>query len=162
MVFLKGFSIMHSFTRGLSLILSLLYASIYAAAQTASTAPGLITGRVTIDGKALPEVEVVLLPEEGETRTAVTKAPTDVEGRFRLTVESAGRYRVVPVSPGLISSKPESGTPGKAIAISPGEEVTGVDLALTRGGVITGQVKTPDGLPAIAEHVSVTPVGERE
>jgi len=61
---------MHSFRRALSLTLALLCASFYAAAQSVPTAPGLITGRVTIDGKALPEVEIVLLPEEGDKRTA--------------------------------------------------------------------------------------------
>ncbi|HEX8068721.1 MAG TPA: carboxypeptidase regulatory-like domain-containing protein [Pyrinomonadaceae bacterium] len=152
---------MHSFIRATALLCLCLAAAAVAAAQNPVSTSGLITGRVTSDGKPAAGVEIVLLPEDGEKRTVAGKATTDAEGRFRLTVEYAGRYRVVPAAPALVPAQASASTaPGKAVTIAAGEEVAGVELALTRGGVITGQVRTPDGQPAVAERVTVTPVGD--
>lgn len=118
--------------------------------------PGVVSGRVTLDGKTAATVEVVLLAEGNGRRTELAKASTDAEGRFRLNVEQAGRYRVMPLAPAYVSSDPQS--VAKVITVAPGEEVKEIDFALVLGGVIAGQVRAPDGRPAIAERLTVSPV----
>lgn len=120
--------------------------------------PGVVSGRVTLDGKTAATVEVVLLNEGNERRTELAKTSTDAEGRFRLNVEQAGRYRVMPLAPAYVSSNPQS--VAKVITIAAGEEVKEIDFALVLGGVITGQVRAPDGRPAIAERLTLTPVAQ--
>src|SRR5215470_15889458 len=117
---------------------------------------GVVSGKVVLDGKTSTSVEVVLLTEGNERRTEIARTSTDAEGRFRLNVEEAGRYRVMPFAPAYVSSN-EQGV-AKVITVVPGEEIKDVDFALVPGGVITGHVLTPDGRPAIAERIAVTPV----
>src|SRR6476469_825023 len=120
--------------------------------------PGVVSGRVVLDGKASTSVEVLLLTEGNERRTEMARTSTDAEGRFRLNVEEAGRYRVMPFAPAYVSSNAQS--VAKVITVAPGEEIKDVDFALVHGGVITGHVLTPDGRPAIAERIAVTPVAQ--
>ncbi|HKR11466.1 MAG TPA: hypothetical protein VJT15_05375 [Pyrinomonadaceae bacterium] len=120
--------------------------------------PGVVSGRVTLDGKTAASVEVVLLTESNDRRTELAKASTDAEGRFRLNVEQAGRYRVMPLAPAYVSSNPQS--VAKVITVAPGDEIKEIDFSLVLGGVITGQVRAPDGRPVIAERLSVTPIAQ--
>ena len=119
---------------------------------------GVVSGRVMLDGKTSTSVEVVLLTEGNERRTEIARTSTDAEGRFRLSVETAGRYRVMPFAPAYVSSNAHS--IAKVITVVPGEEIKDVDFALVPGGVITGRVLTPEGRPAIAERITVTPVAQ--
>jgi hypothetical protein len=119
---------------------------------------GGVSGRVTLDGKTSAGIEVVLLLDNNQRRAYVARTLTDAEGRFRLNVDNPGRYRVVPVAPAYVSTNAQN--VAKVITVAPGEEVTGTDFALGRGGVITGQILTPEGRPAIAERIMVMPVGE--
>ncbi|HEX7330238.1 MAG TPA: carboxypeptidase-like regulatory domain-containing protein [Pyrinomonadaceae bacterium] len=115
---------------------------------------GVVSGHVTVDGKTAEGVEVLLVANTAEQRrTQVAKTRTDAEGRFRLNVESEGRYQVVPFAPAYVASNTE-------ITVKPGQEITGIDFALVPGGVITGKVLTPDGRPAIAERITLTPAFE--
>lgn len=118
----------------------------------------VVSGRVVLDGKSSTSVEVVLLSEGNERRTEIARTSTDAEGRFRLNVEAAGRYRVMPFAPAYVSSNPH--TVAKVITVAPGEEIKDVDFALVPGGVITGRVLTPEGRPAIAERIAVTPLAQ--
>ena len=117
----------------------------------------VVSGHVTLDGKTSEGVEVVLLADSNERRrTQVARTRTDTEGRFRLNVETEGRYQVVPFAPAYVLSNAQS--TGNEITVKPGQEITGIDLALVSGGVITGKILTPDGRPAIAERIMLTPV----
>ena len=118
----------------------------------------VVSGRVVLDGKTSTSVEVVLLSEGNERRTEIARTSTDAEGRFRLNVEAAGRYRVMPFAPAYVSSNAH--TVAKVITVAPGEEIKDVDFALVPGGVITGRVLTPEGRPAIAERIAVTPLAQ--
>ena len=117
---------------------------------------GAVSGRVMLDGKTSTSVEVVLLTDGNERRTEIARTSTDAEGRFRLNIEAAGRYRIMPFAPAYVSSNADG--IAKVITVAPGEEIKDVDFALVPGGVITGRVLTPDGRPAIAERITVTPV----
>ena len=126
---------------------ALLLACVSLLAQAQQQA-GVVSGRVVLDGKTSTSIEVVLLTEGNERRTEIARTSTDAEGRFRLNVEEAGRYRVMPFAPAYVSSNAQS--VAKVITVGPGEEIKDVDFALVPGGVITGHVLTPDGRPAIA------------
>jgi len=128
--------------------------------QSSQAAAATISGRVTVEGKAVQGIEVLLLARSNNrSSAALARALTDAEGRFRLTGVSAGSYQVVPVAPTLIASaQPALGRGARWLDISAGQNAEGVDFALARGGVITGQVTDAEGLPVIAERVTLTPV----
>lgn len=150
---------MHAFARRAAVILCVLAcASSSAHARQQQPQGGVVSGRVTLDGKASAGVEVVLLLDGVGRRNEVSRTSTDAEGLFRLNVEAAGRYKVMPVSPAYVL--PNAQGSAKAITVAAGDEIKNTDFALVRGGVITGQILTPDGRPAIAERVMLTPVAE--
>lgn len=76
---------------------------------------------------------------------------SDVEGRFTLQSLSSGSFFIgaakAPYAPAFYQEvKP--GEPGMAIALEERTQLSGVVIALTPGGVITGQVLDPFGYPA--------------
>lgn len=146
---------MHAFARAAIMFCALACASPSAHARAQG---GAVSGRVTLDGKAAAGVEVVLLGDGSERRLEVAKTLTDAEGRFRLSVERAGRYRVMPFAPAYVSADAQS--VARVVTVAPGDEVADTDFKLVPGGVITGQVTAPDGRPAVAERVTLTPVVE--
>ncbi|HJQ71267.1 MAG TPA: carboxypeptidase-like regulatory domain-containing protein [Blastocatellia bacterium] len=122
-----------------------------------------ITGRVMLKGEAAAGVIVTLLPAEPVMQRGLSARTTaDKEGRYRFTAVAAGRYTVSPLVPGLVvPQEPNSYYVGKLVTVSEGEEVDGVDFALTRGGVITGRVTDDKGRPAIEQYLSLLRVDER-
>ncbi len=125
-------------------------------AQTAQKqGTGIITGRVTLNGKSVAGVGVVLLPAERVMeRSTVARSATDYEGRYRLTNVPAGRYSVMTVAPALVGQSEDAyGDAGKMVTIAEGETVEKIDFALVKGGVITGRVTDGDGAPVIGERI---------
>lgn len=136
-----------------------------AVAQTAQKqGTGIITGRVTVSGKAIANVGVVVLPEERRMdRSTIARSTTDYEGRYRLTNVPAGRYNVMAIAPAMVGSSEDAyGGVGKAVTISEGETVEKIDFALVKGGVITGRVTDSDGAPVIGERVNLNQSGNQE
>ncbi|HEV2707871.1 MAG TPA: hypothetical protein VGV59_18270 [Pyrinomonadaceae bacterium] len=142
----------------------LLSAASHVSAQESATATASVSGRVTVGGKAVPGVTLLLQTSEPEAaRTIVAKAVSGVDGRFSINGIAAGRYQVVPVTPAFIAPTEEGyGSPGKALALAQGQAVEGFDFALTRGGVITGQVTDAEGKPVVGERIRLVEVTETE
>ena len=75
-------------------------------------------------------------------------ATTDEQGRYTITGLSAGNYTVTASKSGFVDAvygqrRPlQAGTP---VQLAEGQSAPGVDLRLTRGGVITGHVLDEDG-----------------
>lgn len=150
----------------LIVLLLLLCATAGVCAQDASAGNSSVSGRVSADGKAASGVRLVLQSAEPETAGAsIASTTTDSEGRFRFNGIAAGRYNLTPVVPAFVAQTDSGdyGLPGKALSLKRGEAVEGVDLALTRGGVISGRVTDEDGKPVIATHLRLVRVetGER-
>ena len=127
-------------------------------AQTAQKqGTGIITGRVTLGEKAMPNVVMALLPgERMPQREALAKTTTDYEGRYRLTGLTAGRYNVIAIAPTMVEpSEGTYGEPGKTVTLAEGETVEKIDFTLARGGVITGRVTDADGAPVIDERINL-------
>jgi hypothetical protein len=120
---------------------------------------GTITGRVTLDGKPLPEVAVSLVPTKlgapFSPNNPGNRTVTDSDGKFRMTTVPAGVFTLT-VSPGpFVIPNDGYGPTGRVVAVRAGEEVKGIDLALKRGGIITGQVADADGLPIVGQRVTL-------
>jgi len=93
--------------------------SMFASARTSSAQEskkenrGSITGRVTLEGKPVPRVTVILtssdrymsLPQSAPT----VRATTDEDGRYRLTGLSAGSYAVSPNVPAFVVAEERVG-----------------------------------------------------
>ena len=124
---------------------------------------GTIAGRITIGGKPAPNVMVMLmLYESFSNEQSTAKASTDEEGRFRLTRIPAGRYYLLPFAPAFASDAEDPSTgPEKIITLSDGETVEGINMALKRGGVITGRITDASGRPVVEEQVGLQIMDDR-
>jgi protocatechuate 3,4-dioxygenase beta subunit len=148
-----------------------------ARAQSAATnkAPATIAGRVTLDGAGAPGAHVMLKPyvndivariNIGGEQPPALGAVTDAEGRYRITDVGPGAYRVSVFAPAYaIEGERDPLTPGKTINLAEGDNVEGIDFALTRGAVITGKVTDDKDRPVIAAPVNAykfDPDGDRQ
>jgi hypothetical protein len=125
-----------------------------------------ISGHIKASGKAATGVTVVLLPSDDplsvgpRAKQALAKTVTDGEGSFRLDGLTAGRYRVLPADARFVPPS-ENGSmfgPGKNVFLGEGEQVEGIDFALTPAGTISGRVTAAGGQPAMRASVSIRPV----
>jgi len=112
---------------------------------------GGISGRVTdaISGTPLQNILIVASITDGGTYG--WSAVTDANGNYHIITNLAtGTYNVTAVLPEGHVMKSVGG-----IAVTAGVEVTGIDLALERSGIISGRVTaTPSGSPL--ENATVT------
>jgi len=125
---------------------------------------GSITGRVTVGGRPVARVTVMLMPADRSPlqQSPPARATTDEEGRFTLKSVPAGSYTVLPYTPALVVGSDTSfAQPGKTVTLGDGEEVDGIDFSLAKGGVITGRVTDAEGRPLIEQRVSVIRLDER-
>ncbi len=122
-----------------------------AQSQTAEKpATGSISGRITIDGQAAPEVAVMLAtPGSGHGAEMVSSTKTDSEGRFHLTDVAAGKYLIGAFAPAHAGGFDRTSN----ISISDGQHVEGIEINLVLGGVITGRILDRDGKPAVGQTV---------
>lgn len=126
---------------------------------------GSVAGRITIAGAAAANVPVALVRVGRWDEKAVARSSTDGAGYYQLTRISPGSYGVIPLAPAHVAPRDLTfGLPGKPVTVSADEQITGIDIALEPGGVITGRVTDEDDNPVIGERVTIMPVaseGER-
>ena len=129
----------------LSTVTSVLSQSVVDKAATST-----ISGKVTIGGKGLQGVVVglVITEQYGNFRSTRFRATTDEDGHYRFTNLPQGNYAVVPASPAYVAIEGR-----KSLIVGKNETLENVDIALARGGVITGKVTDADGRPVIEEMV---------
>ena len=146
-----------------ALILVLLLASQDQPAYSAQNQkePGSISGHVKLDGKPAKGITVIASPSitdpaklvEGMfSSSASIKATTDADGVYKLEALPAGKYRVAPSAPALVSADTN---PAGEITVDEGSAAEGIDFSLSLGGVITGRLTDSDGRPVIGERVSL-------
>jgi hypothetical protein len=126
-------------------------------AQQPKAANGTISGRVTLEGKPAQGVVVLALAEQSPQSRASAQARTDAEGRYQLTGLPAGQFKISVAAREYVSATadPRSLQPGLTVFLSDGEQLEGQELALVRGGVITGRVTNVAGQPLIEEALSL-------
>jgi len=133
-----------------------------------------ISGRVTVGGKPAANAVVMVVEVDPQSRNewafvfggesshrAFIKARTDGEGRYHATGLAEGAYVIRALSKAYTPSKssPEFDT-SRSVTLDEGESRDNVDLALVRGGVITGRVVDAEGRPLIGAHVQLTLLDE--
>ncbi|HXM34576.1 MAG TPA: hypothetical protein VN920_05280 [Pyrinomonadaceae bacterium] len=129
--------------------------------QARKPAAGIVTGKVTIKGKAAPGIAVGVRVGQPMTPLEPTyKGTTDQDGKYRISDVPAGSYEVAPVAPLFVVSD-ATNQRGQTVVLAEGESVDGIDFALVRGGVITGKVTDADGRPVIEQSVSLLPADQR-
>ena len=128
-------------------------------AQTNDSNTASISGRVTLNGKPAKSVNVTLVPGPyGSPDTpGRQKVKTDDEGRYQFKNLTAGRYGLVAashinVSTDLLESPNKQ---FKICTVAVGDELKDVDIAMVRGGVITGRITDSDNQPVIAIRVKL-------
>jgi protocatechuate 3,4-dioxygenase beta subunit len=98
-------------------------------------------------------------PTDQFTRNVLGKAETDSDGRYLLRGVAAGSYIVSPQAPAFVPPTDRApsfyGTTGRTITLGDGEEATGIDIALIRGGVITGKVINHEDRPVINGTIQI-------
>ena len=129
-------------------------ASVLSQSVVDKAATSTISGKVTVGGKGLQGVVVGLVITEQYNASASPtrfRATTDVDGNYRIINVPPGDYTVVPASPVYVAIEGR-----KSVIIGKNETVENFDIALERGGVITGKVTDADGRPMIEETVYVS------
>ena len=129
------------------------------ARDTQATPPGtgVISGRVSVDGTGTPvrRARVTLsAPELRGGRSAITND----EGVFSFTALPAGRFSLTASRAGYIDSPygaKKPGRPGTPIQLAAGQKMEKAEIALPKGGVITGVVVDDNGEPAPRTQVRV-------
>src|SRR5687768_9434935 len=119
------------------------------AARLQSRGTGVLTGRVNgPTGGPLAGALVRLNPVTRGLPTRVVSSGND--GIFQLTGVAAGTYRVAASRNGFIAGEygqTRAGEPGTVLNVRAGDRLMRVDVALSRGAVITGTVTDTDGEP---------------
>jgi protocatechuate 3,4-dioxygenase beta subunit len=131
-----------------------------------------IGGRVTVGGAPAANALVMVMEVDppsggawlgGESRQrAFIKVRTDGDGRYRVGGLAEGDYMVYALSKAYVSSrKSPTSEVFRSVTLDEGESRDAVDIALVRGGVITGRVVDDEGRPLIATYLRLLPVDEK-
>jgi protocatechuate 3,4-dioxygenase beta subunit len=144
-----------------------------AAAQSNAQSPQIDTrprtasigGRVTVGGA--PAANALVTVEEVERGALLgggsrqRKVRTDGDGRYRVAGLAEGYYMVYALSSAYVSAGASSTLEdSKSVTLDGGESRDDVDIALVRGGVITGRVIDDGGRPLIAAYLRLASVDE--
>lgn len=166
--------------RALTIVLALGFTAVTAAQDIRTIGPGRdvaptpvvgtssLAGRVVADdstGQPIRRARVTITSiDAGVIRTATT----DDAGRYSFGSLPASRYTLSVNKPGYVRmtyGAKRADRPGTPVTVGEGQQLTGLDMALTRGGVITGRVLDETGQPAFGASIRVmqyrTVQGER-
>lgn len=132
-----------------------------------ATGTGRIQGRVVQAGTDTPirRAQVTLTGEQNVQRIVTT----DADGRYEFSDLPAGRFTISAAKGGYLTlqhGQRRPFEPGRPVTIATAQVVSQVDLALPRGGVITGRVIDRFGEPAVGADIAVeryqySPDGQR-
>ncbi|MEW6732610.1 MAG: hypothetical protein AB1489_14875, partial [Acidobacteriota bacterium] len=126
-----------------------------AQAQTSEMSGGTISGRLTLDGKPASGIyiSVVRLNESSKEKN-IPKVVTDEEGWFSINNLPLGTYEVVPFAPSYTKNGIRNES-WQFVHLSDQERAKEFDIALIRGGVITGKITDSQGHPVIGQPVTL-------
>ncbi len=130
-----------------------------------------IGGRVTIGDAPAANALVMVMEVDPKSlddwfvgeypQRAYFRVRTGGDGRYQVTGLTEGAYKIRSLSKAYVWSKNSSKFETfKSVTLDEGEAREGVDIALVRGGVITGRVIDVEGRPLIASALSLQSVDE--
>jgi hypothetical protein len=135
-----------------------------------------ISGRVTVGGA--PAVNALVMVAEVDPRSRATwpassdnesrqrafiRVRTGGDGRYYLTGLAEGAYLIRALSGAYVKVFKNSSDVGafKSVTLDEGESRDGLDIALVRGGVITGRVTDDEGRPLMGARLRLMSVDEK-
>jgi hypothetical protein len=122
---------------------------------------GTIAGRITINDLPAAGVQVVLSDYSLYPQHEIlARTTTDKDGRYRLTELPSMRYWLRVLTPLDYIRPLDFGEPSTRVSVPEGESVENVDLALIRGGAISGRVVDADGRAVVGQDVFLFFAGE--
>ncbi len=139
---------------GCALIILSAAAVAHSQSVPAREATGVVSGKVTIKGKAAAGI-VILLRSNTQNSSQVSsyKGTTDDNGEYRIANVPAGNYMIAPLAPALVEAS--GSDPLRTLLVNKGETIEHIDFALVRGGAITGKIVDADGRPVIEQEVVI-------
>ncbi len=125
-------------------------------ARAAAKGTASLRGRVTAAGTTTPlrRAQVQVMGTDVPTRYATT---TNGEGRYEVLELPAGRYSISVTKGGYVSlqyGQRRPFEPGTPVAVTEGQALTGLDVALPRGSVIAGRITDEFGEAVAQAQVS--------
>src|SRR5215831_868050 len=143
-------------------VIFVLLAQPFAQAQTPdskSKATASISGRVTVGDKPAPGIIVTANPfRQG---TLLVQTVSDAEGKYRLNGLPAGQVSVAAWAPTFVQPESSDLDKGRILDLAADETVEGIDLKLTKGGVITSRITDVEAKPVIDERVEIVRVNDK-
>src|SRR5262249_25165180 len=130
-----------------------------------------IGGHVTVGGAPAANALVMVMEvdpqsrggafgDESQQRVFVT-VRADGAGRYRVTGLTEGAYQICAISKAYVRSKNSSDLEiFRSVTLDEGESRDDVDIAIVRGGVITGRVIDSEGGPLIQGRLRLLLVDE--
>ena len=109
-----------------------------------------VSGTVVSDESSpqpIARVRVEISVDGGAPKTGYT----DGEGRFVFSAIPAGRYSIAASKPAYVRGNygaKRPNRPGTPVTVADGQQVTGLQIRLARGAVITGTIRDEMGQPA--------------
>jgi protocatechuate 3,4-dioxygenase beta subunit len=135
--------------------------------QPEAAGTGSISGVVlvsTAEGSTQP-ARLARVSVSGAGLAGERMALTDDAGRFTIAWLPAGDYTVMATKPAFLSmfyGAKRSGATGVPVHVDAGRPVTGIDITLPRGAVVSGIVIDPEGVPAAGVRVQLQAFTRRE
>lgn len=119
-----------------------------------------IRGRVTLSGKPLTGLSVALSKKNAFSDDPI-HIKTDEDGRFQFNNIPAGQYCLTPNAPQYSFKKTLFTTCFNGLIVSVGEADTTeeIEIQLSRGAVITGQITDSNGQSVIEERIRLIKAG---
>src|SRR5687768_16988089 len=136
---------------------SLLVAAVTVCGYSQTTPPkeltATITGKVTVQGKAVAGVIISLRSTEpGSYRQLMDqRGVTNASGEYQITNVPPGNYIVAPAGGAFVVAGEAKSE--RSVIVNKAETIEDFDFSLMPGGVITGRVVDPDGRPVIEEEI---------
>jgi hypothetical protein len=116
-----------------------------------------LAGRV-VAGSSTQPVRRAIVQVKGSSLARSRSTITDDEGRFAFDGLPAGRFTITASRRAFITASFGStapGRPGTPITLEAGQQISGIEIALTRGAVIAGRVTNTDGEPMPGSAIAV-------
>ena len=145
-------------------VLIILSAVVLAHSQTVPVkeATGVVSGKVTIKGKAAPGVVVLLrlYNVNSPPQLSSYKVTTDLNGEYRIANVPSGNYMITALAPAFVDASGFAAD--RTLLVSKGETIEHIDFALVRGGAITGKIVDGDGRPIVEQPVYIFAAGDNQ
>ncbi len=124
----------------------------------AAVGTAVVSGTIVTDDSSPQPVRRAMVTLSSSDAAVVKTAQTDASGRFSVAAVPAGRYTLSASKPGYVRvayGARRFDRPGTPITLADGQQMTGIGLKMSRGGVISGTILDETGVPAFGVQVRV-------